>query len=202
MSGMYVRQGLSGISVTDIPFIGRAVAWGDATIQKAVENIIRRYAEFERAAMEAPAIAQDAGRVLQVIQETGGTPEQVSQAMAYEREAQRLAAEASNRGPVDQVVQWVEGLRRGTGMGALPAIPVYVIAAASVATIVVANTIKHYNQAKLVRNLIAAGMTPEQIAKIGTGRSPFSVGLFGATSALSLVLLAAGGYLLYRVARG
>lgn len=203
MSGMYVnRVGLSGISIRDLPLIGKAVQWGDRKVQEAVETIVRRYAEFERAAIEAPAIAEDARFVLNTLRETGGTPQQMTQAVNYEAAAQKLVQDAANRGPVDQVVRWVEGIRRsGTGMGALPLIPVAIATAAGAAVLIINNTVKSYTESKTIRSLIQAGLTPDQIARIATRRSPFTAGLFGATSAVTVVALGIGALLLFNAFR-
>ena len=193
---MYDTRGAMGFSVVDLPLIGRVVNWADDKIRDTVEAIVRRYAEFERAAMEAPAITQDAVHLAQALRETGGTPAQVYEADRYVAAARKLEAEAANRGPVDKVVEWARMAVRATGMGALPAAPLWLAGTAAVAIGIVASTIKQYNEAKLIRAGIAAGMTPDQLAKLAVRRSPFSAGLFGATSAVTLGVLAVGAFLL------
>lgn len=192
MSGYYVdRQGLGAVSVTDIPIIGRAIEWGDDKVRAAVETIVRKYAEFEQAAVQAPKIQEDAARIRLVLERTG-TPAQVSKAYEYEQAANKLAQDAANRGPVDFVIDWVQKTKAATGMGALPVVPLVVIGAASVGVIVVASTIKSYNHAKMVRFLVEQGMSPEQIAQTAAGGSPFKSGMFGATSAITLAALGIG----------
>lgn len=201
-SAYYIkRAGLGAISVTDIPIIGRAVQWGNDRLQAAVEGIVRRYAEFERAAREAPAIAEDARHIVSVMQRTG-TPNQVMQAMQYQRKADELVSEVANRGPVDTVMEWLASLKRATGMGALPLVPAAVAVAAGVAAVVIANAIKYRSEAQLIRDAIAAGLTPEQIAQIATRGSPFKSGLFGFTTAVTVIGVGLGAYLLINALRG
>lgn len=201
-SAYYIkRAGLGAISVTDIPIIGRAVQWGNDRLQALVEGIVRRYAEFERAAREAPAIAEDARQIVSVMQQTG-TPTQVMQAMQYQQKADALVSEVANRGPVDTVMGWLASLKRSTGLGALPLVPVAVATAAGVAAVVIANAIKYRSEAQLIRDAIAAGLTPEQIAKIATRGSPFKSGLFGFTSAVTVIGVGLGAYLLLNAFRG
>lgn len=194
MSSMYVnRNGLGAVSLSDIPFIGKAIQWGDAKVQEAVETIVRKYAEFERAASEAPAIKQDAQRILQVLRETGGSPQQISNAVRYDEIANKLAFDASNRGPIDVVVGWVSDMRRQQSMGALPAVPLAIAGAALTASVIMGATIKSWNEGKTMRAMLAAGFTPEQIARTASRGSPFASGLTGATTAISLLALVVGG---------
>lgn len=179
-------NGMGAFSIADIPLIGRAVEWGDRKVQEAVQSVLRRYAEFERAALEAPAIAQDAARVQHVLRTTG-TPAQIVKADEYARIAGNLQGEVAKRGAVDQVVEWARAVLNRTGMGALPAVPLLVAGAASVAIVVVANTLRSYNDAKLVRTALQAGFTPEQIAQLGTGQSPFSTGVMNVTKLVTVL---------------
>lgn len=193
-----MTQGLGIFSLADIPFLSRTIAWGDAKIKAAVENTLRKYAEFERAALEAPAIRDDAIRMRQAIRDGNGTPAQLAQADKYVAEAERLAAEAANRGPVDRVMEWAMSFRAQQGMGAGPVVPVAIASAALIAVVVVSSTLKSYNEAQVIRALIRAGMSPEQIARFGVRGSPFADGVSSITKLLGLAALIFGGVYLYR----
>lgn len=202
MSGMYVnRVGLGAISLRDLPLIGSAISWGDRKVQEAIETIVRKYAEFERAAKEAPAIVEDAKVLSQELRQTNLTPTQATQLVRYEEAARKLSADVANRGPVDQVVSWLEGIRRERTMGALPAVPLVIAGAATAAALIINSTIKSYTESKTIRTLISAGLSPDQVARIATRRSPFASGLFGATSAVTVVALGIGALLLFNAVR-
>lgn len=194
-------RGLGAFSITDIPIIGRAVDFANEKTRALIEGVLQKYAEFERAAMEAPAIKEDARRIYEVVSATG-TPDQVVQAARYEQAAARLADESSNRGPVDFVVEWALKVKNAMGLSALPVIPLAVVSAAGVAAVVISNTIKYRNEAKLIRDLIAVGLTPEQVARLGTRGSPFKAGLAGFSGAITLIALGVGALFLMKTARG
>jgi len=193
-----MARGLGGFSVSDIPLLSRTIAWADERIKAAVEYTLRKYAEFERAAQEAPAIREDAHRMRQAIRDGNGTPVQLAEADRYVAEADRLAVEAANRGPVDKVVEWVMSTRASSGMGAGFVVPVAIGSAALIAIVVVNSTLKSYNEAQIVRALIRAGMSPEQIARFGVRGSPFADGISSITKLLGLAALVFGGVYLYR----
>lgn len=205
MRGAYrpANPGL-GFSILDIPILGSAVSWADEKVKALVKSIIQKYAEFEQAALDAPKAVADAQRIVSVLQVTGGTPQQMQEAQAYLEAARKMQSDASRRGPVDSVVKWVSSLtqQQQKGMGAVVlAAPLWVAGTAAVAIAVIASMLKNRDNAKTIRSALQAGFTPEQIAKLGVGDSPFKMSLFGATSAVTIGVVAFGAFLVWKAMR-
>lgn len=195
MSGMYNRVEGMGFTIPGLD-------WVESKTKSLVESIIQKYAEFERIALDTPAAVVDAQNILRVLRDTNAPESQVLEAQRYLQAIQRTQADVANRGPIDQVVGWVRsvtGKQNPSGLGAVPILlPIWIAGTAAVAVYVIGSTMKNWTDAKTIRTALAAGFTPEQIAKIGVGSSPFKLALFGGTSAVTLGVLAFGAYFVWR----
>lgn len=201
MSSAYNRVGM-GLSISDIPILGAAIDWADAKVKQAVEYIITKYAEFERVTMNAPAQVADAERLLSVLRSTDATPQQLVNAERYVALARQAQAEANKRGAVDQVVAWARQVSQARGLGALPVlVPLWVAGTAAVAVYAISSAIKSYNEANIVRSALQAGLSPEQIAKLGS-RGSIGDALSSVTSGVGLIALGVGGLLLFNFVKG
>lgn len=202
MSGMYNRVAGLGLSIMDIPGMKQI----DESIRAAVQSIIQKYAEFEQISLQAPKAVEEARKIYSGLREMNASPVQIAQAQEYLTAAQQTAAEVAKRGPIDQVMAWVQsvtGQQANTGLSAVPiAVPLWIAGTAVAALYLLTSTIKSWNNTRTVRSALQAGLSPEQIAKLGVGRSPFQIGLFGATSAVTVGVLAVAAFLGYRMLQG
>ena len=202
MSGMYNRVDGMGLSIMDIPGLKQL----DEKVRSTVQSIIQKYAEFEQVALQAPKALDEARRIYAGLREMNAPPAQIAQAQEYLAAAERTAAEVAKRGPIDQVIEWVRsvsGKQPTAGMSALPVLlPVWIAGTAVVALYLITSTVKSWDQTRTVRAGLTAGLSPEQIAKLGIGRSPFQIGLFGATSAITIGVVAAALFFGYKLLKG
>lgn len=207
MSGMFNRYPVQsapgmGVSLSDLPVIGGVLGYLDNKVKQAVEYIVQKYAEYQKVSIDAPAAVADARRILEVLQSTDATADQLAKARAYLAATEQAERESKKRDSVDRVFAWVRSLTGTKTLGVAPAIPLWLAGTAAVAVITVSTALKSWNEAKTVRLALQSGFTPEQIAKLGVGRSPFGSGLFGATSAVTIGAVAIGAYFLLRAFRG
>lgn len=202
MSGMYNRVEGMGLSIMDIPGLKQL----DEKVRSTVQSIIQKYAEFEQVALQTPKALDEARRIYAGLREMNAPPAQIAQAQEYLAAAERTAAEVAKRGPIDQVIEWVRsvsGKQSAPGMSALPVLlPVWIAGTAVVALYLITSTLKSWDQTRTVRAGLTAGLSPEQIAKLGIGRSPFQIGLFGATSAVTIGVVAAALFFGYKLLKG
>lgn len=155
MSGMYtrvdtVRTGLGDAS--DIPLIGGIIGAVETKYNEAVAWVARQYAEFTRAADDAPAYLADARAVRDAVYARPGvTASQMALADNYLQSAESLVNEASNRSTVDRVM---DAYRKyvSPGLGALPLVVAAVgIVGLTTAVVTVGNVLSAWERTKQLR---------------------------------------------------
>ncbi|MFA6118264.1 MAG: hypothetical protein WC729_30035 [Sphingomonas sp.] len=202
MSGMYAqRQGLGdlGWSISDLPLISNALSFADSKVKDAVEYITKKYAEYVQVQQQAPAMLEDAEKFVAVLNQTG-TAEQQMQAARYLAAARAAKQGADNSGPVDQVMSWLNSAKQSLGLGVI-VVPLWIAGAVIIALGIVKMTVSSWSEGRTIRAALTAGLSPEQIAKLGVGRSPFGSALFGATSAVTLLVVLGVGLFAYNALR-